>query len=114
MTIEQPREWTRQEICDKLLAHARMLAKYWATIPLGPEHGNVDTEYRIMGAYHSLLATLDGCSPGIPGFMLIPLPHPDDKAYAIENGENWFPYVNLDELNVCDIGGALHDRLHPK
>jgi hypothetical protein len=40
----------------------------------------------------------------LPGFKVIPYPHPDDKPFNQECGENWYS-------SRVDISGALHELL---
>ena len=53
---------------------------------------------------HSTLAMMDGSAINLPGFLVIPNPHPDDKAYHQKHGENYFKKV--------DIGGCLHEMMY--
>ena len=46
----------------------------------------------------------------LPGFRLAPMSHKDDKQYNIDNGENYFPINNEDDVN-CDIAGGLHEQI---
>jgi hypothetical protein len=81
------------------------MARYWA----GLDGSNVESDAtpldRTSGFAHSLLAAIDGCSMGVPAFTLIPSPHPDDRAYHIAEGENYFP-------DDVDIAGGLHELLY--
>ncbi len=42
----------------------------------------------------------------MPGFKVIPDPHPSDRESQASRGENWFP-------NDCDIAGYLHELFYP-
>ena len=53
-------------------------------------------------------AMIDGASPTLPGFLLIPDPHPDDKAYRRDRGENWYP----EAAEGIDIAGSLHEEFY--
>jgi hypothetical protein len=103
---DEPREYTRDEIRARFLEHCRSVAKYWASPNL---HSNPTIQDRTEGAIFSLLATLDGSTLALPGFMLVPCPHPEDKAYHQKEGENWFPEPPAD-VELVDIGGALHEH----
>jgi hypothetical protein len=85
----EPRAYTSEEVRNKLLAHIRMMVKYWADDRVLHSTQRT-TERRLEGLAFSILAMLDGCSNDLPAFTLIPSPHPDDKQYHIENDENWF------------------------
>lgn len=106
MTTEAPREYTREEVRERFLRHVKSIAVYWAN-----ESRTPDVLDKIEGAFHSLLATIDGCSPGIPAFALVPLVDEEDNEHRRENGENWYPLQDQTLLN-CDIGGGLHESWH--
>lgn len=90
-----PREMTVEEVQKAFLGHIWAMIYYW-----NAETRAATTQDKLEGLAHSILAMLDGCCLDVPGFAVIPNPHPDDKAYSIEQGENWFP-------DNIDIGGDL-------
>lgn len=105
------REFTTDEVRNQFLDHVRGLIEYWSTVDLDQQSDTV--EYRVGGVVHSLLATLDGCSMVLPGFIVAPCPHEDDKQYNIDEGENWYPENH--QSSVCaDISGGLHELLYKK
>lgn len=90
-----PRAWTEEEVIAMIVDHVSTMADYWAKTDLKrPEFGiktpEEDARYRCRGVAHSILAMLDGATMDLPGFDLIPTPHPDDKQFHIYEGENWF------------------------
>jgi hypothetical protein len=102
--MNQSREYTTDEIREQFMNHVRMLIEYW---------DNVDrqtTKEKIEGFAHSLLATIDGSSMDLPGFILAPAPHHEDKQYYIDKGENYYPENQSDS----DIAGYLHEILFRK
>lgn len=102
------RQYTTDEVREKLLRHLAVIADYWDTV-VGPK----DQRERIHGAVFSVLSTLDGSSIDVPGFIVAPRPHEDDKQYHIDNGNNWFPENHqLDDQIQSDIGGCLHELFH--
>jgi len=101
---DEPRAITSDELRDMLLDHFHELARYWADV--NSEHHKT-TQSKIEGFVHSVLATLDGCSPGLPCFDLVAKPHEDDKQYCKDNGENWIE----DETRISDM---LHEHWHRK
>ena len=102
--INSPREMTTNEVRDAFLMQLIALVDYWAEYP------NMLLRDRLSGILFSVLSTLDGCSGGVPGFIVAPLPHPDDKGYSKEKGDNWYPENDPIVVN-SDIGGSLHERL---
>ncbi len=81
---DAPRASTPEEIRDMFMDSCRSVADYWA----GPLPEAATCRERIQGALHSWLCIIDGVS-GMHGFDLVASPHPDDKEYQRENGENW-------------------------
>ena len=101
--MAEPRQWTVDEIQEKLVRHLKDIASYWA---------NLDADKtileRVEGAIFSTLVTLDGESAELPGFIVAPLGDKSDIAFYKDQGENWFP-VNDHSKVSCDIGGSLHE-----
>ena len=94
-----PREKTIEEVQRDFLGHVWDMIDYWE------KESRAETpRAKLEGLAHSLLAALDGCSMELPGFAVIPNPHPDDKAWCIERGEDWYP-------DDVDIGGELASLL---
>lgn len=92
--MKNTRAYTKQEVIDMFIIQLEGIAKHWAD-------NSRTTEGAVDGLVHSILATLDGCSCGMPAFKLIPNPHPDDKEYHISEGKNYYP-------TDVDIAGSLH------
>ncbi len=97
--MEEPRAKTPEEVREQLLRHFKFISKYWATLD------NKTTQERCDGLVFSILSTLDGSSLELPSFDLIPSPHPDDKEYYIDNGENWIEPVVINDT-------MLHEEWH--
>lgn len=110
----QPKEITRDEARYLLMKHLSGLVDYWADED--GRHGiaerNPTVADRLEGLLHSVLVALDGSAMGLPGYMIVPNPHPDDKPYAQRQGYDWEPPVpeKLAE-RLCDVGGGLHEEL---
>lgn len=99
------RAYTEEEIRDQFLRHVRTLSRYWAGLDGSNVEEDRSTEDRLDGLAFSILAAIDGSSTWLPGFKLIPNPHPDDKAYHKERDENYYP-------DDVDIAGGLHELWH--
>ena len=97
----KPREYTTEEIREKFMNHIRGLIDYWDGVE------KETTKEKIEGFAFSLLATLDGSSMDLPGFVLAPAPHEDDKQYHIDNNENYYP----ENVSDSDIAGYLHELI---
>lgn len=104
----ESREWTRDEIREQFLTHVWNMIEYWNSPNLPSSRS---TRERLEGLTHSILTALDGCTMALPGFIVAPCPHPDDREYHIENGENWYPENDESQVNG-DIGGGLHELLY--
>ena len=99
MPNNTPREYTPEEVRDMLIKRIHTIVDYWANDSRTP-----GTKEKIEGAAFTILSLLDGCHLELPGFTVSPNPHPEDKQYHIERGENWFPEnVSL---------GVLHEFFH--
>lgn len=98
-TDKMPREYTAEETRDMLLRKIHALVDYWHK-----ETRVTDTREKLSGLAFSICSALDGGHMGLPGFVVLTNPHPTDKDYAKERGENWFPAG-------ADLG-VLHEFYH--
>jgi hypothetical protein len=97
-----PRAFTPKEIQTRFLNHLRLMSQYWAKQP------DMTPEERCDGVTFSILCYIDGVSGGFPRVILAVDPHPDDKEYYQNNGENWY------EPNTVFNDTMLHDLYHPR
>ena len=100
------KEYTTEEVRKKFLEQVWNNIKYWDELAC-----EKTTKERLQGLAFSILATLDGCDIDLPGFIVAPLPHENDKEYLIENEEDYFPENHENDVNA-DISGYLHDMFH--
>ena len=104
---ENPRQYTEDEIRKIFIRQIWAELAWWEK-----ESRAVTVREKLEGLAFSILATIDGDS-AIPGFYMVPCVAPGDKAYYIENGENWYPESPQKDLEkLCDIGGNLHEVFH--
>jgi hypothetical protein len=96
------KKYTNDEVRAKFLSHVNHLVKYWAEQP-----NQTDFE-KVEGVAFSILSVIDGCSMNLPGFVLAPQPHKDDKQFHIGNDEDYYPRTKKVKT---DIAGTLHERL---
>jgi len=80
----KPRVMTAEEQREEFLQVLEALADYWPTV-VGSMEEAVD------GMVFSMLTMLDGGNGVLPGFEVVPAPHPDDKQYHQAEGKNWWP-----------------------
>jgi hypothetical protein len=100
-----PRALTPEELTEQFMDTCRATADFWADPAHSPEASWPD---RVRGLLHSFLVILDGGNAGLPAFDLIARPHPDDKAFHQEEGENWV----ADGTLVNDL--MLHEMLYER
>lgn len=99
-----PREYTTDEVRKQFLELVWTYIGYWGRLP-----GKTPRE-RLEGLAFSMLVILDGGS-ALPGFIVVPCPHPDDKEFHKDEDENWFP-ENYESPVNCNIAGSLHELFH--
>lgn len=79
-----PRAYTETEVRDEFITSTIDIAKKWAALP------DKTVQERCYGVAGSILQLIDGKSLYMPGFKMTVNPHPDDKAYCISQGKNWY------------------------
>jgi hypothetical protein len=97
---KEPRAITSDELCNQVISHIKLMAWYWANLK-----DKTDLE-KCEGTAFSILTMLDGCTM-LPAFDLVAQPHESDKAFCIENDENWIEPGTT-------ISTMLHERFHGK
>lgn len=95
--LDEPRELTEDEVREQYLGLIQTYVRYWHNLP------NKTCRERMEGLAFSMLVILDGES-GLPGFIVAPCPHQDDKEYHKDQGDNWFPENHKSNVK-CDIAG---------
>jgi hypothetical protein len=95
------RQYTEEEVTEKVVKHIYDMIEYWDNL-------EYTSGEKLEGLAFSMLTMLDGCTLGIPKFIVCPDPHPEDKVYYCENNENYYPENDF-EVN-CDIAGSLHEK----
>lgn len=90
------RAYTEAEIRKQFLDQLRAYVTYWNGLP------DKTPKEKLEGLAFSICVMLDGGS-ALPGFRVIPSPHPDDRKFHQDEGSNWYP-------NDVDIAGSLHDE----
>lgn len=103
--MERPREYTEEEVREKFLNLVWSYVRYWEKQP------DLTCRERLEGLAFGMLVILDGESASMPSFIVAPLPHPDDKAFHKDNGDNWYPENHTTQV-TCDISGCLHELFH--
>ncbi len=104
------RQMTDNECRDALLKHIWDLTQYWGSTNEAVIAQPKTTKERLEGLAFSILSVLDGCAMPVPGFVVAPSPHKDDKEYRRNKCEDWWP--DSTGLEPHDIGGSLHEHYH--
>jgi hypothetical protein len=103
------RELTRDEVQDRFLTYVATMVHYWDT---NASTKNMTAREKMEGVVHSILATLDGCSMGLPGFIVAPCPHESDRQFHIDEGDEYYFPENHESNVQCDIAGGLHELIY--
>lgn len=97
-------EYTMEEVREMFLERIWDYIYYWDKIE------KETCREKLEGLAFGILVILDG-GTRLPGFIVAPCPHPDDKEYSEDIGENWFPQNQKPNV-ACDIAGSLHELFH--
>jgi hypothetical protein len=98
-----PKQLTNEQVRERLLRLFAGMVDYWEK-EAPPQR---TLRERLNGLAFSMLAALDGESPGVPGFIVAPSPHKTDREYLQGQGRDWFPET---PAVPTDIAGSLHEK----
>lgn len=101
------KEYTKEEVQEKVINHILHLIEYWDENDQTPE-----TVDKLEGLAFSILSMFDGSTMDIPQFIIAPDPHPSDKEYLRSVNSNWYTENHNSDVK-CNIGGYLHELLFP-
>lgn len=104
--MKKPRQKTEVEVRKEFLDHVRHLVEYWHDVD------DRDLRDKLNGLAFSILVAIDGESD-LPGFILAPCPHEDDKKFSISKNKNYYPENHKSNVKG-DIAGSLHDQFYQK
>lgn len=93
------RAYTPEEVRETFLGHVRHLVSYWTQEARAPS-----AREKLEGLAFGIMNIFDGTT-GLPAFDIVVRPHPDDKAYHIENRENWYEPGMV--INDCHLHEGL-------
>jgi len=102
--MDETRALTPEELRETFMDTCRGLADFWADPAHSPDR---DWPDRVRGLLHSVLVIFDGDSVALPAFDIVARPHPADKAFCQEEGENW-----IEDGTAINAGTALHEILY--
>jgi hypothetical protein len=89
------RAHTKEEVREHFLYYIKSLEKYWLELP------NKTVEERMDGLIFSILVTFDGESIEFPAMDIVLSPHPSDRQYHIDKGDNWHENGMAINDDVC-------------
>lgn len=92
------RVYTVEESRNQVLTQIRDLSLYWSSLP------DKTPAERCDGVAFSLLNLFDGGSMNLPAMDIVLRPNMVDKAFCINNGENWY-----EDGIVINEDCALHE-----
>lgn len=95
--------YTKEEVLKLFMDQTRTIANYWSKV-----EGRTEKE-KIEGAIFTLLNSIDGMGYPFVAMDLVLRPHPDDKNYHIENGDDY--YEDGMAINDCVY---LHELFYEK
>lgn len=116
-----PRAMTPEEMRDVMLQQLVSYVRYWGEIPaefhregfnLPPIPPGMESTVRAYmkhateGLLHSILVVFDGGSMSCPALDIIPAPHESDKQYHINEGEDWWDQVVINDCQLHDLYNA--------
>lgn len=103
--IKMAKEKTIEEIRQEFLKYVAESCRSWNDVE------GKDTLGKLEGLAFSILVAIDGESCAVPGFILAPHPHPEDKEYNQKRCQDWYPENH--ESNIkADIAGNLHHEFN--
>lgn len=92
---------TEAEVREEFLDHVHALVGYWAELP------DKTPKERLDGLAFSILNIFDGTTMQLPAMDIALRPHPSDKEFHRENGEDW--YEDGMVINECMLHELWHD-----
>ena len=95
------RAYTKAEVREEILRYIKELEKYWGGLP------DKTVAERLSGLSFSILTMIDGATMDLPAMDLVLRPHPDDREFNINEGNNYYE----DGMVVSD-DVHLHDFYH--
>lgn len=101
-----PRAITPEEGRAEFFDTVTALFKYWETLPTDQlilKPGQTELNSRMSGFLFSLFNVIDGSNMSLPAFNIVACPHPDDRQYCIDNGENYWEGVIINDDPLHEV-----------
>jgi len=93
------RAYTAKEVEEQFMEQLVGTLYYWLREDRAPT-----AKEKMEGMLFSILVMIDG-GAGMPAIDLVPNPHPDDKKYHQENGENWYARKAFNHAQLHELLG---------
>ena len=84
MTSNEPQPYTAEEVRQKMLSLMRAYIGVWL------KEDRATERERMEGLVFSILNIFDGTTPDLPAMDIVLRPHPDNRQFAIDEGERWY------------------------
>jgi hypothetical protein len=94
-------KYSEKEAAQQFITTVKALSRYWAEVAK-------DKADAVDGLGFSVLSLIDGCNASSPGFDLMPVIHPDDRAEGVP------PYVHGKAVNRNTMMHELFHRAQPR
>lgn len=95
------RAYTEEEIREEFLGYVAEVCRYWANLP------DKTPIERCEGVGFSIINIFNGVT-SLPAFDIVVRPHPDDKQFHIDEGENY--YEDGTVINDCHMRMKWSDQ----
>jgi hypothetical protein len=112
------RAFTAEEVRANLFEMLAALINEWETADLTrPEFvraiaktGKSELHYRLDGLVFSILNMFDGGCGFMPSFNLTVDPHPDDRAFHEQRGEDYYESISISDTSLHEMWIMRHQR----
>jgi hypothetical protein len=95
--MSKPRAKTAKEVRKEFLQNIHDCSEYWASL------SDKTIQERCDGLAFSILVMIDGESMDFPAMNISLAPHPKDKEFFKNKGENWYEADMI--INDCELHG---------
>jgi hypothetical protein len=106
---------TQEEVTNEFLSEMWQIVDYWGSLDEKFRNGR-GKNWKLEGLLHSFLCLIDGGNAGMPGFLVVPDPHPSYKEQAEEEGNALYwpelPEGWSDKVTTVNGNHSLHEIMH--
>jgi len=91
------RAHTKEEMLEMMMQHLESQPDYWNNVK------EYTTLEKLEGMLFSILVMFDGGTMVLPALDIVPHPHPSDKKYHIDEDENYWDEVVINDTSLHDL-----------